>query len=578
MIEAAVRRCGALAAVLVCWAGSLQAAASVQLADADWPDEQASAPLRAALLGWHRAWGARDLAACKALLAADVVRAVQAQPAIAQGREAVLAALPQEWSAYERRADGTLALRQVLRQVHVRIEGDAALLHYLVETEGGTLWRFDDLSAQVALFRRTEARWQLVFQADAGNLEADPDSGAAGTPNFSYDYVLPVQQLPRAQAFYRPLLGAPEAVVDGVAVYELGGSRLYLDSRASAPAAPPRRGLPNGWPIIHPADYAAALRDAAAAGVDLRPQLHAFGGLQLRYGYEPGGSLVALAAPRQPLPGPGQLRLDPDQRGARPSAAQAQAEAAWLQHWRAAEVDALLQQLAPDAAVLEASASRTQAWAQRRASQRRALEGGVRASAASVLALGPGHAVRAGPWLALARQRDALGAPPWQRRTHALQTLVLGAGERIEVLLLAERSGPTALALAFDYAGIPATAAGWNSAARALRALTGAQSSYTDEGWLGLWGERAVLGLYEVDPAIDHLPRRRAASTYLSLWVRDLEGALETARRAGAELPVVPAINTRAGIDRNPGYRQVYLSDSEGNGLVLTEYTGRPSM
>ena len=170
------------------------------------------------------------------------------------------------------------------------------------------------------------------------------------------------------------------------------------------------------------------------------------------------------------------------------------------------------------------------------------------------------------------------GAPPWQRRAHALQTLVVGAGERIEVLLLAERSGPTALALAFDYAGIPATAAGWNRAARALRALTGAQSSYTDEGWLGLWGERAVLGLYEADPAIDHLPRRRAASTYRSLWVRDLEGALEVALRAGAELPVVPAINTRAGIDHNPGYRQVYLSDSEGNGLVLTEYTGRPSM
>jgi hypothetical protein len=36
---------------------------------------------------------------------------------------------------------------------------------------------------------------------------------------------------------------------------------------------------------------------------------------------------------------------------------------------------------------------------------------------------------------------------------------------------------------------------------------------------------------------------------------------------------VVPAIVERAGIDTQPGYRQILATDSEGNLLLLTEYT-----
>lgn len=561
----------------------LHAAHPVRLADADWHITGAEDHgLREALLGWHRAWVARDLDACRDLLAADVIRAVQSQTAIEHGRAEVLAALPREWSAFERNADGTLAMRQRLRQVEATVRGDAALLHYVVESAGGTLWTFDDTTAYAGLFRRSEEGWQLVFQADAGNLDFDLNSGAPGAPNFSYDYALPVHDLKRALAFYSALLGPPEAVVDGVAAFELSGSRLYLDSGESAPGAAPQRGLPNGWPIIYPVDRPESARRAAAAGVEFTRGLRDLGGVRLQYGFEPGGNLVALAEPAAAAARlfPPRLQADASVRGLKLPAALARADEALQHAWLAGDVEALLPLLQPKAAVLEATAARIHGWALDRAAQRARLVAALPTLTRPVSAveLGARHAVRAGPWVALARQRTSYGPAPWLRRARALQSVVYDAAStRIDLLLQAESDGPAALALAFDYAGVPATTDGWEATAAALRAVTGAQSSYTDEGWLGLWGERAVLGMFEADPDTDGLPRERAASTYLSFWVRDVDAALAFARTSGAELPVVPAINDRAGIDRNPGYWQVYLTDSEGNGIVLTEYTGRPS-
>lgn len=585
MAEQAVPRGGrfwlcALWAAGCSFASTLPAASAVRLADADWL-VGGHTDLREALLDWHRAWAARDLDGCADLLATDVIRAMQSQTAIEHGRAEVLAALPREWSAFERNADGTLAMRQTLRQVHAEVRDDAALLHYVVESAGGTLWTFDDATAYAALFRRSEDGWQLVFQADAGNLDFDLDTGAAGEPNFSYDYALPVRDLQRALAFYRALLGPPEAVVDGVAAFELSGSRLYLDSTQSAPGEAPQRGLPNGWPIIYPVDRAQAAQRAATAGVEFTRGLRELGGVRLQYGFEPGGTLVALGEPwsgglRVARP---QLEADPAVRGLRLPSALVAAEQAFQQDWLAGDVAALMKRLQPQAVMLEATAARTHGWALDRNAQRARLGAAVPSPQRpqSVVQLGARHTVRAGPWVAIARERTQLGPAPWLRRVRALQSLVYEeASTKIALLLQAESDGPPALALAFDYAGVPATTDGWDATAAALRALTGARSSYTDEGWLGLWGERAVLGIFEADPDTDDLPRERAGGTYLSFWVRDVEAALAFARSSGADLPVVPAINERAGIDRNPGYWQVYLTDSEGNGIVLTQYTGRP--
>jgi hypothetical protein len=132
-----------------------------------------------------------------------------------------------------------------------------------------------------------------------------------------------------------------------------------------------------------------------------------------------------------------------------------------------------------------------------------------------------------------------------------------------------------ALALDFDYGALPVATPEWEQAGKAMSALTGGAAMYRDDAWLGFWGSRAVLGLFGADPSVDRIPRHREASSYLSLWVSDVKKAVEFAKQAGATLPVIPSINVESGIDVEPGYKQVYLTDSEGNGLVLTEYVGR---
>lgn len=570
------------------FAAAAEASPHVTLDDSDWhlavSGDVASAGLRAALLDWHEAWAARDLNGCARLLAGDVLRATQSQSVPEIGRDAVLAALPREWSALEKDAAGGSALKMALRHVYARVDQDAALLRYYAEVSGGTRWEFEDTAAFTTLWRRrADGSWQLLFQADAWGLDVDAQTGASGSPTFSFDYALPVTDLARAIEFYTPLLGAPEAQVGGVAAFQLNGSRLYLDSTSAAPGKGPRYGLPNGWPIILPVDVAQAQQRAQAAGVEFVGAAQDFGGYRVQYGFEPGGNLIAVGAvaplPEHPAP-PAQLQADP----ARPTAVAKSvvtAELAYQRAWLAGDIDAAMDALQPDAALLDATRSRTHGWAVGAKAVRRRLSNSApsatsAARATSRMHLTALHAVSAGPWVATTRQRTLVGLPPWNRQSHALQSLIFDTRDAgIVVALAAESARGTALGLEFDYAGLPATEARWDEVARALRALTGARDSYRDEGWLGLWGERAVLGLFAADPAVDGLPRQRAAATYLSMWVSDVHAALKFARDAGAGLPRIPAINDRAGIDRNPGYTQVYLSDSEGNGVVLTEYTGR---
>ncbi|SVA46369.1 uncharacterized protein METZ01_LOCUS99223, partial [marine metagenome] len=42
----------------------------------------------------------------------------------------------------------------------------------------------------------------------------------------------------------------------------------------------------------------------------------------------------------------------------------------------------------------------------------------------------------------------------------------------------------------------------------------------------------------------------------------------------GSTFPKIPAINSRIGIDQQPGYVQILATDSEGNALLFTEYPG----
>jgi hypothetical protein len=97
-------------------------------------------------------------------------------------------------------------------------------------------------------------------------------------------------------------------------------------------------------------------------------------------------------------------------------------------------------------------------------------------------------------------------------------------------------------------------------------------SPYSDARWRGYWSGATVYGIYEASTADDGLPRPGRTNGYASFWIRSAQQTHALLQQKKASFPVIDAITGTAGIDRNSGYLQIYATDSEGNGVVFTEY------
>ncbi len=572
---------------------------SVRLPKQEWyfisqDNQEESENLREAVIDWQKAWTQRDVKACRRLLTEHVLIVSQNQAQILSGREAVMKALPKEWEYYETDDHGASALQSTLRRVNVEMQGNAALIHYYMDVTGGNRWSFEDTAAFTQIFVRNEIEntWQLAFSADVWNLDYDTESGKAGQPVFAYDYAMPVQDLARAVKFYQPLLGDPEALTKNLAVFEVKESRLYLVTREiSDELTQLRAGLPNGWAILTPPNFEQARENGEKQGVKFIGTPQDFGGLKVLYGYEPSGNLIALA--RSPtdttIVKRPELHIAETLSGDKLPAAIATADNHLWTTWLKGETDDFLQQCTSNIVLLDATRTRTQGWASGQKNVRKRLLNTFgnndldNAKTAwqtrhpfAKLNLTEGHTRRVGAWVVIARHSSGIGATPWQRRSEALDTRIFETeSAQLTIALTVSAAPARGIALEFDYAGIPATKAGWKATDKALQALTGNAANYHDEQWKGFWGERAVLGMFETELQTDKMPRNQEASTYLSLLVSKLETAMTHLKSTGAKFPIIPAINDKAGISKYAGYNQVLFTDSEGNGVVLTEYTGR---
>ncbi|OUD12499.1 hypothetical protein TPSD3_15495 [Thioflexithrix psekupsensis] len=570
----------------------------IQLSKDDWhlsghQDKAKTKALQKAIVAWQEAWVRRDIEACQRLLTENVLMVSQNQARILSGRDEVIAALPREWEYYETDDQGASALQGTLRHVYVETRDNTALVRYYLDVTGGNRWSFDDTAALTQIFIHDEKqdKWQLAFSADVWNLDYDTDSEQPGQAVFAYDYAMPVQNLARAVKFYQPLLGAPEASTKNVAVFEMKGSRLYLVTTDTVELARPRKGLPNGWPILTPPHFNSAKNNAEKQGVEFLAKERDFAGMTVLYGYEPSGNLVALArfssgsaTAQEPV-----LRITGTLSGDKLPSAIATADKQVWTAWTKGKVNDIVEYSASNIALLDTTHTRTQGWAvgEKKVRQRLSRTFGRSTDEQNTTNwqtrypfvewdLSEGNMRQIGAWVVVTRRISATGAPPWQRRLEALDTRVFAANSATLAVSLTVNAGrPRGLAIEFDYAGIPVTPSTWAATDKALRALTGGADNYKDEYWKGFWGERAVLGMFETEPETDKIPRDQEASTYLSLLVSNVETAMTHLKAAGAKFPVIPAINSKSGISKHPGYHQVLFTDSEGNAVVLTQYTGR---
>jgi hypothetical protein len=97
---------------------------------------------------------------------------------------------------------------------------------------------------------------------------------------------------------------------------------------------------------------------------------------------------------------------------------------------------------------------------------------------------------------------------------------------------------------------------------------------YKDSAYRGYWSNNSVFGIYTTRLKRDGMPRPHKTNGYVSFWINSAKETHAYLQKEGATFPKIPAINSRIGIDQQPGYTQILATDSEGNALLFTEYPG----
>ena len=100
-------------------------------------------------------------------------------------------------------------------------------------------------------------------------------------------------------------------------------------------------------------------------------------------------------------------------------------------------------------------------------------------------------------------------------------------------------------------------------------------SPYKDEDYRGFWGRGYVFGIYTADFERDHIPREDRANGYISFWVNSATKIYSSLKKQNVQFPVIEAINDDSGISTEMGYKELVATDSEGNLVIFTEYSGR---
>jgi hypothetical protein len=123
-----------------------------------------------------------------------------------------------------------------------------------------------------------------------------------------------------------------------------------------------------------------------------------------------------------------------------------------------------------------------------------------------------------------------------------------------------------------DYTGYPVSAL--RPAEKFYTQILELGTPYRDAAYRGYWSNNAVFGIYTAKLQRDRLPRPHKTNGYVSFWINSAKETHAYLDKQGTTFLKIPAINTRVGIDSQPGYTQILTTDSEGNAVLFTEYPG----
>ena len=530
---------------------------------------------------WN-AWIRQDTKSYLSQVTEDVTLISQQVGRKADGHKQVAAVLAEEWSAYERPA-GVIAMKIGIQQCEMEVDGDVAKVRYWMVVKGGARWGFGDLALVCQFFRKERNGWKLSYQPDSWGLNYNLAEQKPGTKTFEFDYVYPVKDLARALKFYVPLLGQPEVLGKTRATFMLEGHRFHLDTSTLAGHADIQARLPCGYAVFYVDDLNAELKRLNEAKVRIVQGIEKRGRDLYLICEDPAGNIFVI------------MQKTPDSitsaNGKVPTVTIHSENIGALQHgedlnkvmdaWLTMDLKALTQYLDSRSAWFDDSRSKVGGIAVGPRAIGSALKKDWETFDRSTTGLIADMDVTSvsekslGKWNVLCFHRKLTGKGNHPFRETAWVSLVFEevAGRSRLVSFHAARANKTnAPVKELDYTGYPVS-----SLSAAEKFYTGTLmlgNPYKDSAYRGYWSNNSVFGIYTAKRKRDGLPRPHKTNGYVSFWINSAKETYAYLQKEGSIFPKIPAINSRIGIDPQPGYIQILATDSEGNALLFTEYPG----
>ncbi len=512
----------------------------------------------------------------------DIRKMSQRNRKLLDGSEKVLKDLSDEWTAFER-PDNLISEEMTICYINIladdKSEPTYAIAYYWVEIEGGARWIYSDQGMVLQVFQKEDDEWKLVLHTDGWSTDYDWDEKTPGEEaTFAFDYAYPVKNLKRAVDFYTPILGKPDYVTETQAYFGLKDPGFILDSSGLYGHSDVKKDLCNGYGVIYVKDLEKEIEKLQEneveflADSDSKPKKWGKDSFVMIKDAD-GNLVVVLEKNHEMDEGKSEVKgfnEESEYIGAAKEIAEA---------WMTKDTDTIASMIGDDGLWVDISKLTNRGMHE---GSEELIENLKKYYWKNLDYTEDGIV---GTWTAknfkeisledytiVTYERTFVGTGNHPIKVSSFVTHIFESPEKLYFTFINNATIKEGMVLEVDYTANPVTST--KDAEEFYTNQLELGEIYDDEGWLGYWSDNSVYGVYEVEED-DDLLHDEKSNGYVSFWIRSAEETNQYLKQKGVNFPLIKAINTKKGVDAQKGYVQVVCSDSEGNVVVFSEYTGR---